>query len=234
MMAMTTSEAERVRKWREKVKKKQLEMEEELAQLRIENAELREQGRYGQGEMIEWDASDPTEMSRVVAIIRHDLDTLARLHNTILECLYSPDDPDETELLALLRAPFVPPPDEDEDDARSEPEDDTADVVTTKSDNSPPAEPDKSAITLGAPVDTDAAFLLGQAAPSVPFVSLDNLPPDERKQRIIRVLEVAESTPEVQAELLMADPDLAREVADFEAVTGQEVAPISVDGARDY
>ncbi len=47
-------------------------------------------------------------------------------------------------------------------------------------------------------------------------------------------MEVAESTPEVQAELLMADPDLAREVADFEAVTGQEVAPISVDGARDY
>ena len=226
---MTTSEAERVRKWREKVKKKQLETEEELAQLRIENAELREQGRYGQGEMIGWDASDPTAMSRVVATIRHDLDTLARRYNNSLECLYSPDDPDEAELLALLRAPFVPPPDEDEDedDARSEPEDDTADVVTTKSDNSPPAEPDKSAITSGAPVDTDAAFLLSQADPSVPFVSLDNLPPDERKQRIIRVLEVAESTPEAQAELLMADPDLAREVADFEAVTGQEVAPIS-------
>ncbi|MCL4442784.1 MAG: hypothetical protein M1456_01665 [Actinobacteria bacterium] len=224
---MTTSEAERVRKWREKVKKKQLETEEELAQLRTENAELRERERYGQGEMIGWDASDPTAMSRVVATIRHDLDTLARLHNAILECLYSPDDPDEAELLAWLRAPFVPPPDEDEDDARSEPEDDTADVVTTKSDNSPPAEPDKLAITSGASVDTDAAFLLSQADPSVPFVSLDNLPPDERKQRIIRVLEVAESTPEVQAELLMADPDLAREVADFEAVTGQEVAPIS-------
>ena len=220
---MDTTGADRVRRWREKEKRKQAEMEEELAQLRTENAELREQGRYGQGEMIGWDASDPTAMSRVVAIIRHDLDTLARRYNNSLECLYSPDDTEEAELLALLRAPFVPPPDEDEDDARSEPEDDTADVVTTKSDNSPPAEPDKLAITSGAPVDTDAAFLLSQADPSVPFVSLDNLPPDERKQRIIRVLEVAESTPEVQAELLMADPDLAREVADFEAVTGQEV-----------
>ena len=224
---MTTNGAERTRKWREKMKKKQLETEEELAQLRIENAELRERERYGQGEMIGWDASDPTAMSRVVAIIRHDLDTLARRYNNSLECLYSPDDTEEAEMLAWLRAPFVPPPDEDDDEAASKPEDDTADVVITKSDDSPPAEPDEPAITLGSPVDTDAAFLLSQATPSVPFVSLDDLPPSERKQRIIRVLEVAESTPEVQAELLMADPDLAREVADFEAVTGQEVAPIS-------
>ena len=227
---MATS-TDRVRRWREKEKRRKLEMQQALDQLRIENAELRERERHGQREMIGWDASDPTAMSRVVATIRHDLDTLARLHNAILECLYSPDDTEEAELLALLRAPFVPPPDEDEDedDARSEPEDDTADVVTTKSDNSPPAEPDEPAITLGSPVDTDAAFLLSQATPSVPFVSLDDLPPSERKQRIIRVLEVAESTPEVQAKLLMDDPDLAREVADFEAVTGQEVVTISAD-----
>ena len=227
---MATS-TDRVRRWREKEKKKQAEMEEELAQLQMENAELRERERYGQREMTEWNTSDPTEMGRIIAIIRHDLDTLARRYNNSLECLYSPDDTEEAELLALLRAPFVPPPDEDEDedDARSEPEDDTADVVITKSDDSPPAEPDEPAITLGSPVDTDAAFLLSQATPSVPFVSLDDLPPSERKQRIIRVLEVAESTPEVQAKLLMDDPDLAREVADFEAVTGQEVVTISAD-----
>jgi hypothetical protein len=58
---MATS-ADRVRRWREKEKRRKLEMQQALDQLRIENAELRERERHGQRKTIGWDASDPTTL----------------------------------------------------------------------------------------------------------------------------------------------------------------------------